>query len=85
VGLDVSFAGGAICAPAATVGGDESRRSDDGGAVKTMAASRHWLRPFSDRDREYRWGVAAQVNLVSRASRPPPLYIAQCDGGPPTM
>jgi hypothetical protein len=46
-------------------GGDESRRSEDGGTVKTVAASRHWLRPFSDRDLEYRWGVAAQVNLVS--------------------
>jgi hypothetical protein len=41
----VSFAG-AICAPAATFGGDESRRSEDGGAVETLAASHHWLRPL---------------------------------------
>jgi hypothetical protein len=54
----VSFAG-AICALAATFGGDGSRRSEDGGAVET---------------------VAAEVNLVPRAGRPPPLYIAQCDG-----
>jgi hypothetical protein len=39
----VSFAG-AICALAATFGGDGSRRSEDGGAVETVAASRHWLR-----------------------------------------
>jgi hypothetical protein len=24
--------------------------------VKTVAASRHWLRPFLDRDGECRWG-----------------------------
>jgi hypothetical protein len=40
----VSFAG-AICAPAAMFGGDGSRRSEDSGAVETVAASRHWLRP----------------------------------------
>jgi hypothetical protein len=51
----------------------------DGGSFPSLAA------PLSDRDREYRWGVAAEVNLVTRAGRPPPLYIAQCDGGPPTM
>jgi hypothetical protein len=51
----------------------------DGGNFPSLAA------PLSDRDRKYRWGVAAQVNLVPRAGRPPPLYIAQHDGGPPTM
>jgi hypothetical protein len=40
----------AICAPTATFGGDGSRRSEDGGAVKTVAASRHWLCPLLDRD-----------------------------------
>jgi hypothetical protein len=80
----VSFAG-AICAPAATFGGDGSRRSEDSGAVETVVASRHWLRPLEDRIGEYRCGVAADVNLVTRAGRPPPLYIAQYDGGPPTM
>jgi hypothetical protein len=30
---------------------EETRCSEDGGAVKTVAASRHWLRPFSDRNR----------------------------------
>jgi hypothetical protein len=38
--VGVSFVD-AICAPAATFGGDGSRRSEDGGAVKTVAASRH--------------------------------------------
>jgi hypothetical protein len=60
----------AIYAPAATVGGDGSRRSEDGGDFSSLAA------PLSDRDREYRWGVVAEVNLVPRAGRPPPLYIA---------
>ena len=48
-------------------------RSGDGGGFPSLAA------PLLDRDGEYRWGVAAQVNLVSRACRPPPLFIAQCD------
>jgi hypothetical protein len=51
----------------------------DGGSFPSLVA------PLSDRDREYRWTVAAEVNLVTRAGQPPPLYIAQCDGGPPTM
>ena len=80
----VSFAD-AICAPAAMFGGERGVgavkwwRSGDGGGFPSLAA------PLSDRDGEYRWGVAAQVNLVYRACRPPPLFIAQCDGGPPTM
>jgi hypothetical protein len=41
----ISFAG-AICAPAATFGRDESRRSEDGGAVETVVAFCHWLRPL---------------------------------------
>jgi hypothetical protein len=36
----------------------------DGGSFLSLAA------PLSDQDQEYRWGVAAQVNLVSRAGRP---------------
>jgi hypothetical protein len=80
VGLVVSFAGGAICAPAATVGEDGG-----GGAVETVAASRHWLRPSKTGSGNVSGEVAAEVNLVPRAGRPPPLYIAQCDGGPPTM
>jgi hypothetical protein len=48
--VGVSFVD-AICAPAATFGGDGSRRSEDGGAVKTVAASRHWLCPLLDWDR----------------------------------
>jgi hypothetical protein len=54
-------------------------RSEDGGGFPSLAA------PLLDRDQEYWWGVAAEVNLVPRAGWPPPLYIAQCDGGPPTM
>jgi hypothetical protein len=82
----VLFAG-AICAPAATVGGDGGSEvkwwrngdGEDGGGFPSLAAL------LSDRDGEYRWGMTAQVNLVSRACRPPPLFIAQYDGGPPTM
>jgi hypothetical protein len=48
--VGVSFVD-AICAPAATFGGDGSRCSEDGDAVETVAASCHWLRPFSDRNR----------------------------------
>jgi hypothetical protein len=51
----VSFTGGAICALVATVDGERKL-----GAVKTVVASRHWLRPFLDRIGEYRWGVAAE-------------------------
>jgi hypothetical protein len=50
-------------------------RSEDGGGFPSLAA------PLSDRDGEYQWGVAAQVNLVPRAGRPPPIYIVQYDGG----
>jgi hypothetical protein len=64
----------AICAPAATFDGDGTRRNEDGGGFPSLAA------PLLDRGREYRWGVAAEVNLVPRAGRPPPLYIAQYDG-----
>jgi hypothetical protein len=53
--------------------------ASDGSSFPSLVA------PLSDRDREYWWGVAAEVNIVPRAGRPPPLYIAQCDGGPPTM
>jgi hypothetical protein len=49
-------------------------RSEDGGGFPSLAA------PLSDQDREYRWGVTAEVNLVPRAGRPQPLYMAQCDG-----
>jgi hypothetical protein len=55
----VSFAG-AICVPAATFGGDGSRRSEDGGVVETVEASRHWLYPSRIGIGEYRWGVAAE-------------------------
>jgi hypothetical protein len=73
----VSFAG-AICTPAATDCGDggsevkwwRSGDDEDDGGFLSLAA------PLSDRDGEYRWGVMAQVNLASRACRPPPLFIA---------
>jgi hypothetical protein len=52
----VSFAGGVISTT--TVGGEGSRCSEDGGGFPSLAA------PLSDRDRECRWEVAAQVNLV---------------------
>jgi hypothetical protein len=55
----ISFAG-AICAPTAMFGGDGSRRSEDGGAVETVKASRQWLRPSRIGIGEYRWGVAAK-------------------------
>jgi hypothetical protein len=32
-----------------------------------------------------RWEEKVAVNLVPRAAGLPPLYIAQCDKGPPTM
>jgi hypothetical protein len=50
----VSFAGGAICAPAAMVDGERKLGTVKTGAVKTVAASRHWLCPFLDRIGEYR-------------------------------
>jgi hypothetical protein len=53
----VSFAGGAISST--TVGGEGSRCGEDGGGFPTLAA------PLSDWDGECRWGVAAEVNLVS--------------------
>jgi hypothetical protein len=52
----VSFAGGAISTT--TVGGEGSQCNEDGGGFPSLAA------PFSDRDRECRWEVAAEVNFV---------------------
>jgi hypothetical protein len=55
----------AIFGPAVTFGGVREVgavkwwRSGDGGGFPSLDA------PLSDRDREYRWGVAAEVNLVS--------------------
>jgi hypothetical protein len=46
----VSFTGAIVCA-SIDCRWREDRHSEDGGAVETVAASRHWLRPFSDRDR----------------------------------
>jgi hypothetical protein len=63
VGLVVSFAGDAICAPAATVGGDggggavewwRSGDGEDGGGFPSLAA------PVKDRIGECRWGMAAE-------------------------
>jgi hypothetical protein len=53
----VSFAGGAISST--TVGGEGSRCSEDGDDFPSLAV------PLSDWDGECRWGVAAEVNLVS--------------------
>jgi hypothetical protein len=53
----VSFAGGAISST--TVGGEGSRCSEDGDGFLSLVA------PLSDWDGECRWGVAAEVNLVS--------------------
>jgi hypothetical protein len=51
--------------------------------------SRRWLR-FPDRlgfSRVCgcRWGGVATVQLVNSAAGPHLLFIAQCDGGPPTI
>jgi hypothetical protein len=72
----ISFAG-VICAPAMTVGGDGgsevkwwcSGDDEDGGGFPSLAT------PLLDWDGEYQWGVVAQVNLISRACQPPPLFI----------
>jgi len=43
------------------------------------------LRPSLDRVRFCRWVWRLMVILVLRAVDTPPLFIAQCNGGPPTM
>jgi hypothetical protein len=60
-------------------------------AVKMVAQWRRWrlpvtgCAPFGSETGNIGGEWRLRVNLVPRAGRPPPLYIAQCDGGPPTM
>jgi hypothetical protein len=59
-------------------------------AVKTVVAqcsgggtSRHWLRPSRcDRELGFSVGIAAHSEPRTESHRPPPLFIAQCDGSP---
>jgi len=57
------------------------RRGDN---EDSSGASRRWLRPSLDR-LGLSLGVAAHGQPRTENRRPPPLFIAQCDGGPPTM
>jgi hypothetical protein len=62
-------------------------------AVKTVVAqcsgggtSRRWLRPsLCDRELVLSVGIAAHSEPRTENRRPPPLFIAQCDGGPPAI
>jgi hypothetical protein len=78
VGLVVSFAGGVIYAPIATVGGDgggdavEWWRSGDGedsGGFPSLAA------PLKDRIGECRWGMATEGEPRTKSRPAPHLYI----------
>ena len=54
--------------------------------VMTVATSRRWLHTlFEIGLRVCWWGGLAHGEPRTMSRRPPPLYIAQCDGGPPTM
>ena len=47
-------------------------------------ASRHWLRPSLDRVRVSA-GSAAHGEPRTESRRPAPVFIAQCDRGPPAI
>jgi hypothetical protein len=70
-----SFVGGAICAPAATVGGEGID------AVKTVAQWRRWRLPVTGCApsqigiEEYRWGMAAEGEPRTESRPSPHLYI----------
>jgi hypothetical protein len=70
----------AICAPAVTFGGERSRCSE------VVVQWRRWrlpvtgCAPLGSGSGNIGGECRLRMNLVPRASRPPPLYIAQCDG-----
>ena len=53
-------------------------------AVAARRASRHWLRPSLDRVR-VSVGSAAHSEPRTESRRPSPVFIAQCDRGPPAI
>ena len=80
-----------ICARAATVDVDsvvqwrpemERVMHCSGGA---RGASCHWLCAHCRSTRVCRWSVAAHGEPRTESRRPPPLFIAQCDRGPPAI
>ena len=80
---EVPAAFGSPPALAGDGGGERERRGGGGGGGEE---SRRCLRPPLDRlGLDVGGVVAAQVNLVPRAAWPPPLFMAQCDGGPPAI
>jgi hypothetical protein len=58
-----------------------------GGVAGVDGASRRWQRPFSRSGLGLgcQWGTSCAACLVPRAPAPTFLFIALCDGGPPTI
>jgi hypothetical protein len=54
-----------------------------GGAVGGV--SRHWLRPSLRSGLGFVGGECGSGEPRISSHRPPPVFIAQCDGGPPTI
>ena len=84
----------AICAPAATFGGEgvgavasSVAVCASGGVAGVGGASRRWQRPFSRSGLGigYRWGDWRRGEPRTVSPEPHLSFIALCDGGPPTM
>jgi len=63
--------------------GDPAAQCSSGDGVEVLPVT--WLRPYSRSDLGFVGGTSSSDQPREQSRRPPPLFIAQGDGGPPAM
>jgi hypothetical protein len=74
-----------LCSLAATVGGGERDVAKYGGAVEAEVLPVTWLRTLSGSELGFVGGESGSGEPRTLSRRPPPLFIALGDGGPPAI